>query len=392
MQASNFDRPCPICSARQTNLLRLLRYALFDDLPLPGLTSIEACMECGMVFNQLDGGANALRAYYQSNQHTLISSTPGSGGLSAIELRRYQRLFKRLRLEKKQTKLIMDFGCGKGGWLEWLKHFGFSRLIGIEASAACRESIQNPGFVDVYAEVADIPENIFPEVVLLSHVIEHLYDPLTELRKLVEKSEKDACFFIEVPNAPAMLDCESPWAWLFFEHINHFDVRSLCNLVNRAGLEVNQLGYWSFDPAHGKESECLYLVCRRGETDFKIESRDSDYFLWPERLNNFLKQNPLSNSFIESVDFERPLALWGCSQYSMLVLGMHEEILLNLRCLFDESPAKIGRQISGIKIQSPDNLQKLEDDYLLLLPQSIYLDAMRQTLSSLGVNLDVLVF
>lgn len=392
MQASNFDRPCPICSARETTFLRLLRYAMFDDLPLSGRTSIEVCQECGMVFNQVDGGANALRAYYHSNQHTLISATPGSGGLSAVELRRYQRLFKLLGLENKQTQVIMDFGCGKGGWLEWLRHMGFSQLIGIEASASCRESIENSGLIDVYAEAVNIPKNIRLKFVLLSHVLEHLYDPLTELRRLVEKSEKNACFFIEVPNAPAMLDCDNPWAWLFFEHINHFDVRSICNLVYRAGLEVKQLGYWSFDPAHGKENECLYLVCRPGKTNIKIKLKTYDHSSWSKRLNNFLKGNPLSESFIESVDFNRPLALWGCSQYSMLVLGMHKEIFLKLRYLCDESPAKIGRRIFGIPIQSPDVLQKLDNNHLLLLPQSNYLAAMREKLTSLGVKLDVVVF
>ena len=392
MQASDFDRSCPICSARQTTLLRLLRYALFDDLPLSGLTSIVVCMECGMVFNQLDGGANALNAYYQSNHHALISSTPGSGGLTEVELQRYQRLFKRLRLEQEQAKLIMDFGCGKGGWLEWLKHIGFSQLIGIEKSAACRESIQNCVLINVYAEVADLPENTWPQIVLLSHVLEHLYDPLTELRKLVDKSEKNAYFFIEVPNLPGMLDCDNPWSWLFFEHINHFDESSLCNLVRRAGLEVTQLGYWSFDPETGQEQECLYLVCRRATTEYRSEQKASDSALWSGRLNAMLTQRPLPDSLMASLDLKRPLALWGCSQYTMLVLGMHEEIRLNLRCLFDASSAKIGRRIAGIEIEHPMNLRNLTNDHLLLLPHSIYLDAMRKKLSDSGLYFDTLVF
>lgn len=391
MQSSTVHRSCPVCSSSQTVFLRSLRYALFDDLPLSGVTSLVVCIECGMVFNQPDACANTLLSYYQFNDHALVSLTPGSGGLTEIELQRYQRLFKILSLEKKQKKLILDFGCGKGGWLKWLKSIGFSQLIGIEASGACRELIKHRGLIDIYAKLTDLPENIFLQFVSITHVLEHLYDPLNALKKLVDLSEEDACFFIEVPNAPAMLECDNPWSWLFFEHINHFDENSLCNLVQRAGLEVNQLGYWSFDPTHRERRECLYLVCRRATTDIN-EKKDSDTIFWPNQLNAILRQRPLPDSLIDSFDLKRPLALWGCSQYSMLVLGMHDEIRRRLSKLFDASPAKIGRRVAGIEIQHPSQIKYLSNDYLLLLPRSGYLDSMLKELADACIFLDTVVF
>lgn len=392
MATSIFDRSCPICSARQAILLRSLCYSLFDDLTLSGAAPLVVCTECGMVFNQLDGGAVTLLDYYRANDHSVFSLTPGSGGLTEIEQRRYQRLFKLLNLEKEHAKIILDFGCGKGGWLEWLNRIGFSHLIGIEASDACRELIKNRASINIYSKITDLPEDTTPQIVSLSHVLEHFYDPLKELKRLVDKTGKDACFFIEVPNSPAMLESSNPWLWLFFEHINHFDEKSLHNLVQRAGLEVIKSGFWPFDPAHGAEFECLYIVCHQATTNNQKNQKISNPSLWSSRLDVTLTRRPLSDSLIESLDPDRPLALWGCSQYAMLVLGMHDELRKRLRILFDVSPAKIGRRIAGIEIHHPSQLQYLGDDYLLLLPRSGYLDSMLKELSDAGLYIDTLVF
>jgi len=172
------DRSCPVCSAEERFLLRSLDYALFDDLPFSGTTALVSCKKCGMVFSQLEGGEDALNTYYQSNNHYFFSQTPGSGGITEIDQRRYFRLFEFLRLEQEKTKTILDFGCGKGGWLAWLNQIGFSSLIGIEASAACRQIAGNYDSVEIYSNTGALPEDEAPEIITLSHVLEHLHDPL----------------------------------------------------------------------------------------------------------------------------------------------------------------------------------------------------------------------
>ncbi|NEV60553.1 class I SAM-dependent methyltransferase [Thiorhodococcus minor] len=379
-------RPCPLCGHPASRPLRPLRYELFDDTALSGASPLVACAGCGMVYNRPDGGPHALLAYYRANDHYATSQTPGSGGESEGERRRYRRLFDCLGLGKGDAvRTVLDVGCGKGGWLEWLYRAGSSQLIGIEASDACRESIQCRGLVDVYPGVADVPDDAGADLVVLSHVLEHLYDPLAELRMLVEKSADDARFFIEVPNALAMLESVLPWSWLFFEHINHFTERSLRTLAQRAGLEVSRSGQWSFDPDHGAKCECLYLVCRaRGGTDKRPASIDDD---WWRALDVRLPARPLAAAQVaEMLSTSGRLALWGCSQYAMLIMGMHEEIRARLAMLFDASPAKIGRRVAGMEIRSPAELTCLTDDDLLLLPRSGYLDGMSRHLRDAGIK------
>lgn len=386
------DRPCPVCSAEKGILLRLLDYALFDDLLFSGTTALVSCKKCGMVFSQLEGGVDALNAYYQSNNHYFFSQTPGSGGITEIDQRRYFRLFDLLRLEQEKTKTILDFGCGKGGWLEWLNQIGFSSLIGIEASAACRQIVESHDLVKIYSNTSVLLEDETPEIITFSHVLEHLHDPLCELKTLIAKSPKNALFFIEVPNAPTMLKKANPWSDLFFEHINHFDEFSLKNLVLRAGLEVIQSGCWSFDPLNGAGDECLYLICCQVSCNYSKKQLLSSSSSWPCKLATALKHRPLPESFILSLDLKRPLALWGCSQYAMLVLGMHPEIRICIHRLFDTSPAKIGREINGVKIQHSSQLRHLNKDYVLLLPRSDYLDCMLKDISSTGIQLDTFIF
>lgn len=347
-----------------------------------------------MVFHCPEGGETALSSYYQNSDHYLSAQTPGSGGESAVELRRYQRLFELLKLDAgKDTGTICDLGCGKGGWLAWLRRAGFRHLMGIEASTACQQWIQAQGGIDFYDKPMDIPNDCAVHVVTLSHVLEHLYNPALELRSLISQADKETLFFIEVPNAPAILDSPNPWSWLFFEHINHFDECSLWALALSVGLEIVESGFWSFDPNHGAGHECCYLVCRPSDAHvapFKQSALHSSQ--WSIQLDKTLADCPLSDAFLNVLDWQRPWALWGFSQYAMLVLGMHDDVRRRIGHLFDLSPAKIGRSVAGVKIQHPDNVASLSSDSLLWLPQSMYVESMQQDLIGRGIELETVIF
>jgi len=83
------------------------------------------------------------------------------------------------------------------------------------------------------------------------------------------------------------------------------------------------------------------------------------------------------------------LALWGISQYAMLLMGSRPE-LAGIGRLFDASPAKIGRTIRGVRIESPKALLSLDADTVLLLPRSYYTDTMLAHLAAIDYKGDYL--
>jgi hypothetical protein len=125
---------------------------------------------------------------------------------------------------------------------------------------------------------------------------------------------------------------------------------------------------WSFQPGEGSEMDCLYVLCQREEN---VENNISDSGL-AMYLANGLPVQPVSGDQIaEILSTNRDLLLWGLSQYAMLILGMHPEILERLKGLFDVSSAKIGRKIRGIEIRSSANLINFNEKFILI-PKSIY--------------------
>ena len=376
-----FRRPCPLCGAEQGWLIRPLRYALFDDLGLSGISPLVACSSCGFVFNDLSEGSEALAAYYSGNDHYSVSTTAGSGGSTPIECARYERWLERLDEWLDPTQTILDVGCGKAGLLLYLRDRGYRSLFGLEASNACRDVVGNIAGLSVVERIEQLPEA--PAVVVISHVLEHLYDPLSFLREIVSASDPDAIFYIEVPNTAVLLDAVIPWSWLYFEHINHFDRSHLLAMIQKAGLAPMAIDTWSFQPSEGSEMDCLYVLCQRGEN---VENNIPDTGL-AMYLANGLPIQPVSEAQIaEILSTNRDFLLWGLSQYAMLILGMHPEILERLKGLFDASSAKVGRKVCGIEVLNAKSLLQCLADQFLLLPQSTYTESMIESLKKISKN------
>jgi hypothetical protein len=214
-------------------------------------------------------------------------------------------------------------------------------------------------------------------------VLEHVYHPLQFLRELVQSAAPNACFYIEVPNTAELPGASAPWSWLYFEHINHFDSDALVEMASYAGLSLRQGSQWSFDPETGLANECIYGVFEK-TNEVCLESRCVERRL-AQKLDHGLPAGPLSlesQAMLESSD--RPLALWGLSQYALLVLGMYPNVAQRIAALYDASPAKAGRRLNGIRVEYPKSLDRLPADCLLLLPRSSYTPGMIESLPSLG--------
>lgn len=376
-------RHCPLCGGAHTRLIRPLRYALFDDLGVSGESPLVSCQDCGMVFNDVCGGAPALARYYAGNAHYLASATAGTGGSSPAELSRYQRLLAHVEAHLDQDAAIVDVGCGKGGFLSFLQERGYRNLWGVEPSQTSRDAATGKHAAKFVADVRALPEGLRPRLIVLSHVLEHLHDPLAELRALAAGAADDTLFYLECPNTRALPD--SAWTTLYFEHINHFDLELMVALVQAGGLTVEARGLQSFLPGAGAPAECLYLLARKDGD--RIGAAPAQFSDLATELDARLPVAPLDGAEVaELSDANKRLAIWGISQYAMLVLGAHPEVAARLVALYDASPAKQGRTLSSVSIQAPSRIAQLDGDELLLLPRSGYTDAMLAQLPSLGFH------
>jgi 2-polyprenyl-3-methyl-5-hydroxy-6-metoxy-1,4-benzoquinol methylase len=146
------------------------------------------------------------------------------------------------KLLKVPNPTLLDIGCGTGWTTAYWMRQGFA-VTGVEPSISRIElATERFGFKIIRAYIEDLDVNNKYDVIVLRHVIEHLEDPLSMLKKAMRFLSDNGKMFIVVPN----IDCigkhlfDIHWDWVLPFHCNFFSVRSAQSLINNAGLKVER--------------------------------------------------------------------------------------------------------------------------------------------------------
>jgi SAM-dependent methyltransferase len=129
---------------------------------------------------------------------------------------------------------VLDFGCGIGLTALEFRNRSFD-VLGIEESEFYREMLNKRG-VESVSGMDEIRErqNTF-DLVIAKDVIEHVEDPLGALQGLSAFIKHGGYLYIRVPNR---FTYPLHWAVDTRGHINHFTPSMLMNLLEHAGLVV----------------------------------------------------------------------------------------------------------------------------------------------------------
>jgi len=145
---------------------------------------------------------------------------------------------------------LLDIGCGNHSASIAKALFKNCRYYGVD-----RENYNNSDrdfslmeqFYKVDLEhdsLGVIPDNTF-DVIMLSHVIEHLSNGLTVIAKLLPKLKQGGIIYIEYPsvrslNFPSMKGtlnfCDDP------THIRLYDIKEICNLLLENEFRIHKAG------------------------------------------------------------------------------------------------------------------------------------------------------
>jgi 2-polyprenyl-3-methyl-5-hydroxy-6-metoxy-1,4-benzoquinol methylase len=134
-------------------------------------------------------------------------------------------------------KNLLEIGVGVGQSILWFEEEGFD-VSGIEPDG------RNVGMINkklkkgkvIESSVEDFLTDEVFDVIWMSHVLEHIIEPIHFLKKIKNNLKKDGIFFIEVPN------CEyEPMLQSSIQknpHLFHFTQNALSKLVENVGYKI----------------------------------------------------------------------------------------------------------------------------------------------------------
>lgn len=133
-----------------------------------------------------------------------------------------------------KNDVVIDFGCG-GGYL--LKNLNVKSRLGVEVNPeAVKQARQNK--IKIYSKSESIENNI-ADVIISNNALEHVDEPLLELKILRKKLKKNGKLVLVVPHERI-----SEWGLTNIDqHLYTWSPMNLGNLITRAGFKVDKIDY-----------------------------------------------------------------------------------------------------------------------------------------------------
>ena len=157
----------------------------------------------------------------------------------------FPRLEKKILANVKNPK-VLDIGCATGALLLNLRERGWN-VTGVEISP-CAAYAKEKRSLDVRS--IPLEENKFADssfnIILASHLIEHLNDPKTFLKEAHRILIKNGYLFVTTPNISGFQArlFGSGWRSAIFDHLYLFSKRSLIKMLKDSGFKVESVKTW----------------------------------------------------------------------------------------------------------------------------------------------------
>lgn len=385
--SQNAKRGCPICTNTVVEVLHTQHFVLPEGHPLSKGYDVVCCNECGFVYADVSVSQSAYDFFYTKYSKYEDQKTGTGGGETSWDRRRLDATAAEIAQRLGNQRLrVLDMGCANGGLLRALKERGYSNLVGIDPSPGCVENTRRLGFDAVQGSFSKEYEKNSTEIIILSHILEHVQDLRQAARWVAEVLENDprSRIYIEVPDASRYQDyVYAPFQDFNTEHINHFSPTTLANFLAINGFSPLEKGEKLLEIS----SNCFYpaIYCFAQYNGKKVSPRmmPKDIGLKTKMLN-YIKisrseMDAIENTLQHALSSAPRVVVWGTGQLSMKLLS--ETCLSNadIVAFVDSNPINQGKTLRGMKVISPSEVPKFSHPILVatILQQQSVVEQIR---------------
>ncbi|MCX5749184.1 MAG: class I SAM-dependent methyltransferase [Candidatus Saganbacteria bacterium] len=230
---SFIDIDCPACGERGEKAFE--KYGFTHKI----------CDKCKTLFCSPRPNDELLGVYYNEYEAPKMwTKLLVKADASRKALQYAPRAEKIVDLMKKRGKnggLAVDIGAGSGAFSIALKNTGFfSDVITLDFSKDCVAECKRSGLNARLGTVTDLSDSS-ANLICMNDLLEHLFDPLTFLKKCANALRPKGVVSIATPNGQGFdfqILKEKTGNITPPEHLNYFNPASLSMLLNRAGFET----------------------------------------------------------------------------------------------------------------------------------------------------------
>ncbi|MFT5048766.1 MAG: hypothetical protein ACI8QZ_000153 [Chlamydiales bacterium] len=344
-------RTCCLCgSACET-----LRQARWN---LPHLDSqmvgFGLCNACGLVQQTSSVTPEDMTRYYRESA---VYTNPGRAGRpSAGKVRGVRQALSMVEeCVGRPASSVFQVGCSDGYTLSCFQEAGASSVGGVDPSAAsCEHARASYGIETIVgtAEEIEFPRGV--EMWILTHVLEHLYDPLGVMRRIRAAQEPSDWVLVEVPLFEQVH--RFPPSYLTFEHLSYFGEASLLELLGRAGYVAEQVQKCFSEDLYpiirvlARASDGASAAVGRGKHDIPGSRAGLLAHLEHERSS----WSGVEGVVKAALEPGARAWLWGAGIHSSQMLAYTElDSHLDIQGLLDSSPIRHGQKFGAYGIHNP---------------------------------------
>lgn len=224
---------CPVCNLDNTKLLSEKdRYGLFYTTCI--------CINCGLVYVNPRMNQISFNKFYDTEYRKLYLGTEAP--LNYYFDKQYKRgetiynfINKLIPNETLFGLNILEVGCSAGGILLYFKSKGCN-VLGVDLdSGYLNYGIDKYGLNLIHGTLQEIPTDFKPDIIIYSHVFEHILDLNKELQLLKNICATKTKVYIEVPGIKNVHKAYDRNMLHYFQnaHTFHFSLTTLTNLFKK---------------------------------------------------------------------------------------------------------------------------------------------------------------
>ncbi len=244
---------------------------------------------------------------------------------------------------------IIEIGCGKGYFLEYLNSRGFN-ILGFDPAYEG----SNPKIKKQYFEPNS---NIIANGIILRHVLEHIRNPFHFLEIIKNSNKGFGRIYIEVPCLDWIVE-HNAFYDIFYEHVNYFRLTDFENFFDKI-----------IDSGKCFNGQYIYIIAELSSLRKPFISNNYNLKII-QQIQNLKPIMPTSNK----------INIWGGASKGVIYSILCQRNGVDVQNIIDINPNKqnMYTPISGILIKSPEYaIANIEPGSEIYVMNSNYVDEIK---------------